>query len=83
MLFPNVAVRFRSMLEGGNAISTDYRPRALHLSPTPGGARAGYFGAVGIAGVSLVCLQFLPESPLYMLLREDKFSKAQILDAVR
>lgn len=71
------------MVEGGNAILTDNRPRAFYRSPTPGGPVAGYFGAVGIAGVSLVCLQFLPESPLYMLLREDKFSKTQILEAVR
>ncbi|CAN0177923.1 unnamed protein product [Ascophyllum nodosum] len=43
----------------------------------------GYGGAIGIAIVSLICLEFLPESPQYMLLHEEKYSQAQVINAVR
>lgn len=43
----------------------------------------GYFGAVMIATVSLLCLHFLPESPHFMLLHDDKYSRAQVLSVIR
>eukprot|EP00752_Nemacystus_decipiens_P018391 g16495.t1 len=43
----------------------------------------GYFGVWLLAGASLVCLQVLPESPMFMLLHEERFPRAQILDALK
>lgn len=44
---------------------------------------AGYFGVYIMAGVSLMCLHVLPESPMFMLLHPKKFPKAQVLDALK
>ncbi|CAM9809308.1 unnamed protein product [Ectocarpus fasciculatus] len=42
-----------------------------------------YFGVWILAGLSLACLQLMPESPMYMLLHEEQFRRGQILDAFR
>ncbi len=59
----------------------------LLLSPrskiTVTAPNAGYFGVLILAGASLLCLQVLPESPMFMLLHEEKFPRAQILDALK
>lgn len=44
---------------------------------------AGYFGGVIIASVSLVLLTMIPESPMFMLLHEDLYSREQVLGGMR
>eukprot|EP00903_Cladosiphon_okamuranus_P020012 g18382.t1 len=48
-----------------------------------GNAMLGYFGVWLLAGCSLLCLQVLPESPMFMLLHEERFPRAQVLDALK